>query len=93
MAKKGTGIQSTGKAHAKESAKCLEIAEQGITTAKQYAQMMSALMTDLIVGSITPQIGNAVCNAGGKMLKVVELQLKYGKTSTDGSLPQLKMID
>jgi hypothetical protein len=54
---------------------------------------MSAIMTDLIVGSITPQTSNAVCNAGGKLLKVVELQLKYGKTSTDGSLPQLKMID
>lgn len=41
--------------------------------------MMSALMSDIIDGSITPQVGNATVNAGGKLLKVVELQLKYGK--------------
>lgn len=40
--------------------------------------MMSALMSDLIAGRITPQVGNAVCNAGGKLLKVVEMQHKFG---------------
>jgi len=40
--------------------------------------MMSALMSDLIEGRVTPSVGNATCNAGGKMLKVVELQYKYG---------------
>lgn len=39
---------------------------------------MSALMSDLIEGKITPSIGNATCNAGGKLLKVVEMQIKYG---------------
>jgi hypothetical protein len=39
---------------------------------------MSSLMGDLIEGRITPSIGNAVCNAGGKLLKVVEMQHKYG---------------
>lgn len=42
---------------------------------------MSALMTDLIEGNLTPAMGNATCNAGGKLLKVVELQLKYGTQS------------
>ena len=93
MAKKGTSTQSTGQAHVKKSPLCLGIAEHGITTAKQYAQLMSAIMTDLIAGSITPQTSNAVCNAGGKLLKVVELQLKYGKASPEGGLPQLNMID
>jgi len=40
--------------------------------------MMSALMSDLIEGRVTPSVGNATCNAGGKLLKVVELQYKYG---------------
>ena len=35
-------------------------------------------MSDLIDGRVTPQVGNAACNAGGKLLKVVELQYKYG---------------
>lgn len=43
---------------------------------------MSALMTDLITGCITPEIGNATCNAGGKLLKIVEMQHKYGKPNS-----------
>jgi hypothetical protein len=39
---------------------------------------MSALMGDLIAGRVTPNVGNATCNAGGKLLKVVEMQYKYG---------------
>lgn len=53
---------------------------------------MSAMMSDLIEGSIAPQIGNAVCNAGGKLLKAVELQLKYGKQQSDGSSPLLQLV-
>jgi len=44
--------------------------------------MMSGLMSDLIEGNITPQVANATVNAGGKLLKVVELQLKYGQLQT-----------
>lgn len=39
---------------------------------------MSALMSDLIDGRVSPSIGNATSNAGGKLLKVVEMQFKYG---------------
>jgi len=39
---------------------------------------MSALMSDLIEGRVTPNVGNATCNAGGKLLKVVEMEYKYG---------------
>jgi len=39
---------------------------------------MSALMSDLIDGSISPNIANATVNAGGKLLKVVEMQYRYG---------------
>jgi hypothetical protein len=42
-------------------------------------------MSDLISGAVTPDIGNATCNAGGKLLKVMELQHKYGSTQQDGS--------
>lgn len=41
---------------------------------------MSALLTDTIAGRIDPQVSNAVCNISGKLLKVVELQYRYGKT-------------
>ena len=43
--------------------------------------MMSSLMSDVIEGRVTPQVSNAAVNAGGKLLKVVEMEMKYGTTS------------
>lgn len=60
------------------------IAERGVTTGAHFAELMSALMSDLICGAVTPDVGNAACNAGGKLLKVVEMQHKYGKPQADG---------
>lgn len=59
----------------------LAIAENGIETSRDFARLMSALMSDLIAGRVPSGVGNAACNAGGKLLKVVELQLKYGPDS------------
>ena len=61
-----------------DSPRSLAIADRGIKTGSDFADMMSALMSDLIAGRVTPQIGNATCNAGGKLLKVVEMQYKFG---------------
>lgn len=47
-------------------------------TGEDFANLMSALMSDLIEGAITPNVANATVNAGGKLLKVVEMQYKYG---------------
>ena len=63
----------------------LAIATKGITTGQDFAALMSALMCDMIAGTVKPMTGNAVCNAGGKLLKVVEMQFKYGTVQqTDG---------
>ena len=40
--------------------------------------MMSSLMSDVISGAVTPEVTNAVCNACGKLVKMVELELKFG---------------
>lgn len=56
----------------------LKISERGIRTGSDFAALMSAMMGDLISGRITPAVGNAACNAGGKLLKVVEMQYKFG---------------
>lgn len=50
----------------------------GVRTAEDFARAMSALMGDLAEGAISPGVGNAIVNAGGKMLKVVEMQHRYG---------------
>ena len=58
--------------------KSLEVSERGISTGAHFAGLMSALMSDIIAGRVTPAVGNAACNAGGKLLKVVEMQYKFG---------------
>lgn len=40
---------------------------------------MSALISDVVESNVTPQIANAAVNAGGKLLKVVEMRFKYGQ--------------
>lgn len=61
-----------------ERPRSLAIAEKGVKTGGDFANLMSSLMSDIIEGRVTPSIGNATCNAGGKLLKVVEMQYKYG---------------
>lgn len=72
--------------------KSLAIAERGINTAQQFAALMSALMTDLLNGTVTPGIGNATCNAGGKLLKMVELNQKYGQAQVESGLKNMQLV-
>ena len=69
----------------------LIVAQKGIKTNTDFANLMSGLMSDLIEGRVTPQVGNATCNAGGKLLKVVEMSYKYG-TDTKGKPGQRKLL-
>lgn len=39
---------------------------------------MSGLMTDVLEGSVPVHVANTVCNAGGKVLKAVDMSYKYG---------------
>jgi hypothetical protein len=50
-------------------------------------------MTDLITGAVNPRVGMAVCNAGGKLLKVVEMQYRYGRKNGGGdTTPNLQLV-
>ena len=75
----------------KEPPRVLALTEAGITTAKEFAAAMSALMSDVIAGRIHPKVAAAASNAGGKLLKVVEMQYKYG-TDTPNNQKELKLI-
>lgn len=87
MAKKEPSSTSSGK---EDDARSLLIAKRGIRTAPEFANLMSALMTDLITGAITPMTANATCNCAGKLLKVTELQHKYG--AAKAPLPADKVL-
>jgi hypothetical protein len=52
---------------------------------------MSALMSDVLDGSVTPITANAAVNAGGKLLKVVEMQYKYGAPRQNQDRPVLRL--
>lgn len=58
--------------------RCVPIADAGISTGKDFAQLMSALIGDIASQRIDPRQANAICNAGGKLLRIVELQQKFG---------------
>ena len=68
---------------AKRRPRSLDLAAKGIQTDKDFAKFMSSLMSDIIEGTVTPGVGNAACNAGGKLLKIVELKYKYGTPHGD----------
>lgn len=78
MAKSNTKIHRSKKGSLAPSARMLAVSKQ-VSTADEFARFMSTLMTDLIAGKVTPQVGNAACNAGGKLLKVVDMQYKLGR--------------
>lgn len=74
--------------------RALAISERGIRTSADFANVMSALMGDLIAGRVTPQVGNATCNVGGKLLKIVEMQHRYGTTGdSSGTVKTLLLAD
>jgi len=57
--------------------KSVSIAERGIKSSGDFRDFMSAIMSDVISGRLTPSMTNAACNAGGKLLKMVDLEYKY----------------
>lgn len=63
----------------KNAPRSLALAARGVHTGADFASLMAALMSDTIEGRIAPGVSNAVCNAGAKLLKVVEMQFRYGR--------------
>lgn len=60
--------------------KSVAIFEEGVKTSADFCKGMSLLMGDLITGRVTSSVGNAIVNAGGKMLKAIELKERFGRT-------------
>ncbi len=64
-----------------------------VKTGSDFAAMMSCLMHDLLNDKIHPNRANAICNAGGKLLKIVELERKYGtRKSIDDEKRTLTLV-
>lgn len=80
--------------HSTEPPRSLAIASAGVKTGTEFASLMSALMSDVIQGRLSPQISNAAVNAGGKLLKMVEMEYKYGPRggATPTAQPTLSLV-
>ena len=62
-----------------------KLTAQGIKTSQDFKAFMAALMLDVADGLVTASQTNAACNAGAKLLKAAELELKHGTaTKADG---------
>ena len=75
-----------------EPPRSLPLFEKGIQTCGQLASAMSVLMADLISERIGTSVGNAVCNAGSKMLKAVEMQQRFGISQPESGRKELRLI-
>lgn len=57
----------------------LIVTATGVRTGEDFAALMSALMGDVIEGTISPNVANAACNAGRQLLRITEMQYRYVK--------------
>lgn len=68
------------------------IEEQGIRTSRDASNVLVAIAKDVGRQSMTPQVGNTMCNALGKMIRVKELEIKYG-IKNDAGVQRLELAD
>ncbi len=98
MAKREDGSVSNGRKDnagdqvALTEPRSLGISRQGIKTGEDFANLMSNLMSDILEGRVTPSIANATVNAGGKLLKVVEMQYRYSPPQPTGATARPGLI-
>ena len=69
------------------------IARKGVVTDRDFANLMNAIIGDLAEGSLSTEVGNAMVNAGGKLLKVVEMRLRYGTKEGENKVLTLRSAD
>lgn len=79
MGKKKSGTVAISKTTSQKSvSRSLAIAEGNLRTGADFADLISALISDVVRGNLAPPVLTATCNGVGKLLKMVELQHKYG---------------
>jgi hypothetical protein len=81
----GSTKVAAGDQEPNSESRAIAIAKAGVRTGEECAQLMSALVSAVVEGTMTPQVVNAACNAAGKLLKVVEMQYKYGSRGNEAA--------
>lgn len=78
----GQTTTAVSKRTSRKAPRSVALAKRGVKTSQDFAGLMSGLMSDVIEGRIAPGVVTAACSAGGKLLKVVEMEYKYGSKGT-----------
>ena len=83
---KKKGVVSVPKQEAETQSLVYGLIGDGPKTSREFAAAYSAMLSDVVKNRIKPEMANAFCNVGGKLLKVIEMQHKYGvPVNPDGS--------
>jgi len=82
-----------GEMERKEPRSVTLLAGQGLGDSRRCANVLGAIALDVGLQRITPQIGNTMCNAIGKLLKLKEMEIKHGVADSDGGPKMLALTD
>lgn len=52
--------------------------DRPLESASEYARLLELTLRDLLTGQMTPQAANAAGNLTGKVIRLAELQYRYG---------------
>lgn len=69
------------------------LATEGLADSRRCANVLGAIALDVGLQRITPQTGNTMCNAIGKLLKLKEMEIKHGTAEADGGVKRLALTD
>jgi len=56
----------------------IAFAEHATEGTRQFTKFLGCIMRDVVSGELNSPAANAVCNAAGKILKLAEMQHRYG---------------
>lgn len=79
MAKARGTTRSNGKRSPARTSASVKLARKGVDSSDDFRGLMSALMTDVIRGDVSPEVVNAACNAGRSILRVAELEYRAAR--------------
>jgi hypothetical protein len=77
----------------KESRSVMLLSTEGLADSRRCANVLGAIALDVGLQRITPQTGNTMCNAIGKLLKLKEMEIKHGIAEMDGGPRRLALTD
>ena len=69
------------------------LATEGIQDSRKCANVLGAIALDVLKSQISPQVANTACNAIGKLLKVKELEIKYGTSESPNEPKRIALTD